>query len=379
MAYIEDGPQAPAQSNVPPVLVRSSGTSRRRRRAASSRPVRAPQALMPGTDRLQQIQLSDFEANRRSILQDLASQIAAQNEQWGWREQELGRRRGEIQTTQGLMRGKLPEDLGRLGSSYAARGSYSSGARAEAESDLTQQVNTQIGDLDNQIKEMQTQFEQAKRAKDLEQADLNLRAQRALEDLKRQEEATQIEWAMQAEQARQQHEDRLAARAASRASSRASRAAESAANADKNRSEASAYRDARMNIYRSQGASLSQAQAKAIQDMRQRYPNLDETWLYAGDMGFISEKEAKAEGGKRWGRYDIAPERGREITASKQASLRKNPKYAKAKSSIEAFLRQGGGTQKALYNYLKNNPKAVSSFKSSPQMWSVAWADARGF
>lgn len=317
------------------------------KKSVAAKPYSAPApAVPPEAQRLQDLNLAELQAQRQQISDDLARQLGQITQQQQWQQEEINKRIGQIETD-------APEQQGRLGSSFAARGSYSSGARQEAEKDLMEQFA-------QQIEGMRTGLEKERQVADWEKEKLNIAAQRGLSDLARRQEAQELEWSMQKQRAAESGRGAGGGRGGM-------------IDPDKYRTEAVAYRDARTNFYRAQGRSLAEAKAMAMHNMRTRYPHLDETWLYGGAGGQPIQT-------KKWGIYDISADRGREITPGKRAALQQKPAYKQAMGVIQNWLNTTGGrgnfsdwwirTAKA-----EGKPSPGSFISKNPQLISVALMD----
>lgn len=286
--------------------------------------------------RLQQLALDDLSAQRTQIQQDLARQIAQLDQQMQWREGEVGRETARLAA-------ESPEMQGRLGSSFAARGSYSSGARQEAEQELADQYV-------RQIEGMRTELEQQKTKAAWEKEQLNLAAQRGMDELKRREEAQQLQWSLARKQAS--------------ASGRGGGFGAGSIDSDEDRSTINGFINNMTKIYQSRGFGIADARARAIVEAKQRYPGRNEAW-YLG------------EGLPNYGTYAISAVRGQALSQAKRAQLVGTAAYREALADAQAFYRSGATSFKAWFEKTyKSDPASISFMQSHPQLFSVALMNA---
>lgn len=307
----------------------------------------------------QQLRDEEYAARQRAIQEDLVRQHeaavtqggqAAQQQKWldeqlKWSTQDRTR-----QITQ-LKRDK-PEQIGRQASQFAAQGAFRSGARQQAGADLSQQFDQQIGSLRRQREQAKTQnswqdveAQWAQQSRERELKDFQIQGARQLEALTRQQEADQLAYSQQ-----------MAAQ-----SERGRRSAASLTNPDKDRTKAVAYRDARINFYRSQGMDAAGAQVQALMDAKAAYPHLDETWWYSGkgQSGSASSfgkpgswqyaEGRDAQGKPILKKANIGASRGQQVwnrvsgSGREQQALTNAPVYRGAFNSARAYFSQTGG------------------------------------
>lgn len=440
------------------------------RRAAPA--PRAAAASFPEEQSLQNLAMQDIAAQRAATEQDLARQLGfstqqqgqqqasvAEHQNWmqqnidqflaqqaqekGWREQDLGTALAQIASSQGwqdedlalwlqhqgtelgwtkedvdrqvaLLKENKPEALGRLASTFAARGSYHSGARQEAESDLAQQFDLQIDELnrdlartleraewekgakltererskiqsdwektqlqqgveragvqagwestgalgpvrgwEREIRDLTVQNEMNQTQETFRRETMSLEAQRQLASLSRQQQGQQLQWSL---------------------GRRRGAGGGGGGAAEVSRNEMGAWRNARFNQLRSAGYSAADAQAQAIVEAKIRYPGLEETYYWSGDMGFLETEVPKV-----WGRYDISAQRAFDLTPAKVNLLRSKPAYAGVMKDAQRWVREtGGGTDKAfLAWYVKTYPSSVAGLVNNAQLASVVLRDLR--
>lgn len=318
-------------------------------------PVAAAPPVMEPFDPFEEmfgIQQRQMDSQRQAIQEDLArqeaqfrQQEAQRQEQLRWQQEQAGRQVGQIQT-------ETPQTLGRLGSQYAARGSFGSGARQEAQGDVQKSADQQIAEIQRASEQLKTQEEWEGLRQQWEKEGLHVQARRQLEAIDLQRESEQL-----------QYKAGLSQRSAQKS-------AGSQIDPDKYRSEATAYRDARTNIYRSQGLDARGAQVQAIQDMKTRYPHLEETWLYSGAGGAPPKAT-----GKTYGTYDVSAARGADTDPATQNKLRTQSRYKDAVGYANEWFAETSGKGNFNHWLTKNYSKGAEFLKKNPVTVSVALAD----
>lgn len=199
---------------------------------------------------------------RQRLMEDLHTQeqnyirqLGEQEQQFKWGQEDINRQIGSIGQ-------ELPEQLGRLASSYAARGSYHSGARSEAESDMSQQAATQQQELQRQAERANTEWSNMVNQNLAARQQLHVAAGRGLQDLEAQIAAAQAEYKQ------------------GLASGGSGRGGGSGGSKGYDPNEAAGYASVRTQFYQAQGNDLRTAQAKASVETRQKYPGISNQALF---------------------------------------------------------------------------------------------------
>lgn len=301
-------------------------------------------APTPEETSLFQMGLSNLDIQRKQIQEDLVRQLGQMDEQLKWREGEVQKQVGQIETAR-------PELLGRLGSQFAARGSYRSGARESAQTNLSDELN-------RQIEGMKTQLAEQQKLAQWQKEEMNLKTQRAYEDLKQKETAAHLEWASKLKSGRATAEKEAKAVTVA---------------------QAVGWRNARITELQNYGYSLRDAQARAMHEVRKRHPGLEETLYYSGDMGFVEPEKAPVK--PKFEKFDVSPERGLYFQPATVARIQKSVPYQGAVSNVREWWTDPRGRDAGLTfrKYMETIPDKDGKFWASelrkyPQTYSVALA-----
>jgi peptidoglycan hydrolase-like protein with peptidoglycan-binding domain len=301
----------------------------------------APAPVSP-EERLKQLAREGFGAERQAVTEDLARQMAQLQQGLQLREAETQRGIGQIETDR-------PEHLGRLASGFAARGAYHSGPRQEAVSDMNEEFA-------RQIEAMRLGLAETAQRTGWEKEALGIESQRILADLARQQEAQEIEWTLQAQAEAEARA--MAARGGGGGGGRGRGRGGGGAGAGISSEGFFRERKALFTAYQSQGLSVTQAASRATHDMRVKYPNAPELWLYEGDIG-----------------RSAFPARE---PAAVPPTLDANAVWNDAYRSAQTFVRNNpGGTLGQFVTWYKNaSPRTKQAATAFPTMIAQAFRDA---
>ena len=137
-------------------------------------------AVLPQQQKLYDLSVASRQAQEQAVRDDLARQVKNLELATAWEQEDLARNRDTALK-------RLPTELQGIGSQFAARGSYDSGAREGAQIDYRT-------DLQRQLDEAFRTADRSGHQRYLQVQGLNAEAQQKLAELARQGQAGELEW-----------------------------------------------------------------------------------------------------------------------------------------------------------------------------------------
>lgn len=299
-----------------------------------------------------------FAEQRRQIQEDLARQTQAWEADQGQRATQLAWQQEDVNRNIGDINEVRPEMQGRAASSFAARGSYSSGARVEAEGDIDKELSTKVHELKLASQRAGTMAEWETAKSQFEKQTMELQANRQLQDIQRQQDEYQAQM--------------KAGLSSGGGGGRGGGGSAAGGKKYIDPAEAQGFAQVQVQVYRAQGNDLRTAQAKASYDTRQRYPGISNDALF-GSAGATAPKATTP----KFNVYEVSTKRGLAYGPDKLTSLRSTADYRSARQTVTNWVndsKSGMSAGKSFEEWMRLK-KAQEFLKKAPATYSVALAD----